>query len=272
MELDSLDSNRVRYAALELRTAMEALVYERVLIYEAELPEPELATWQPRQVFKVLLEIDPTADKSSSWSMAEESSPGVRCEPMMHIGTERVISTKELKQYYDKLGSYLHAPTVKQVRSDSAPTPDRMRECCRKVLEVIDEVLASTIHTADIKVASTTECFECGTTIICRMPREPGEGREVNCTKCDASYRVEPDEGATVIWKPLQVDIECGNPDCEAEVIVWHREIKQGAIWLCSDCGGHNRLVLGVQFVSKDEIGRDSDKEITKTKNGRPTA
>lgn len=42
-ELDSLDDNRLRYAALELRTAMEALVYERVLVYEAELPEQELS-------------------------------------------------------------------------------------------------------------------------------------------------------------------------------------------------------------------------------------
>ena len=47
-ELDSGDADRLPYAALELRKAMECLAYERLLLYRDELPEDKMAIWQPR--------------------------------------------------------------------------------------------------------------------------------------------------------------------------------------------------------------------------------
>lgn len=67
---------QLRYAALELRFAMEALTYDRAQAYVQEIPPDEMATWQPDKVIKVLLKIDPTADSSYTLSIGEEPYPG----------------------------------------------------------------------------------------------------------------------------------------------------------------------------------------------------
>lgn len=56
--LATANDDQLRYAALELRFAMEALTYDRAQAYAKEIPPEEMATWQPDKVMKVLLEID----------------------------------------------------------------------------------------------------------------------------------------------------------------------------------------------------------------------
>lgn len=253
-ELNSQADARVRYAALELRSAMEALVYDRLLLYEEELPAKELATWQPRKVFEVLLALDEHADSSSSLSYGIEPSPGVRPEFMTFAGTERVLSTRDLKKYYDKLGSFLHAPTVQQAREGSTLKPERMRTACAEVRAVIAEVLASPIFNINFKATSSTVvCTECSAKLVCRTPRNPGESRDVACTQCEASYRVTMDGESQPVWAPLQQEIKCGNPDCTRKVVVWQREIALGAWWTCKGCGGRNSLSLGVAYTPSAE-------------------
>jgi hypothetical protein len=65
-EMNSASLERLKYAALELRMAMECLTYERASSYAGELPPAEYATWQPRKLMQLLLEINPRADKNSS--------------------------------------------------------------------------------------------------------------------------------------------------------------------------------------------------------------
>jgi len=247
-ELAAKSDARIRYAALELRTAMEALVYERLLLYETELPEAELATWQPKRVFDVLLELDPNADQSSSLAMAEESSPGVQAGPFKHMGNERVISMKDLKKYYDRLGSYLHAPTVQQLRGGPSITPEQMRQRCQEVLGIIDGILSSPIWSVDFKTVSKMACAECAAAIVCRMPHKTDQGRIVNCTRCKASYRVEPEEEMQVTWHPLQETLKCGGQDCTGTCVVWQREMEPGMHWLCKTCGGRNGFAIGIAY------------------------
>jgi hypothetical protein len=260
-ELAAGSDSRVRYAALELRTAMEALVYERVLLYESELPDAELATWQPRRVFEVLLELNPHADQSSSVAIAPESSLGVRSGPFTDLGKDRVISTKELKTYYDRLGSYLHAPTVQQARSGAATTPEQMRKRCQEVLGVIDQVLSSRVFSVDFKVVARMACVECKATVICRMPFKPDEGRTIDCTRCKASYRVEPKEGSAVTWTPLHHTLQCQGPGCTDSCVVWPREVAPGTHWVCKSCGGRNRFAIGITYdlpQTGPEAGRNT--------------
>ena len=81
-ELASADEERLKYAALELRMAMESLTYDRALAYNAEFPPCEYETWQPRKVMAILLEIDPNADKDSSLAFGIEPSRGVTPDVM----------------------------------------------------------------------------------------------------------------------------------------------------------------------------------------------
>jgi len=260
-ELKSGDDIRLRYATLELRTAIEALAYERVLMYEDELPISELATWQPKRVFETLLKIDPYADQTSSIRMAKESAPGVPSEPLQELGTERVISIREIKKYYDKLGSYLHAPTVHQIANDSQTSPEKMRIRCEEIREILDKVLASPIYSVNFKISATIECSECGKPIVSRMPPDQAESQHVNCrdTKCPASYSVMCESGNAVTWEPMQHEVACGNTDCKHLFPVWHREFKAGTYWTCPRCKGKNEFAICVRYSAAETDDTNED-------------
>lgn len=251
-ELDSQVDERLRYAAVELRSAMEALVYERLLLYEAELPAKELATWQPHQVFAVLLNIDEYADSSSSLSYGLQASPGSPPERLEYAGTDRALSTRELKTFYNKLSSYLHTPTVQQVRSGGTPSHGRMRTGCKEVRDIIAEVLASKVFCIDFKQVATLNCVECSSKIVCRMPRKVGESRDVECTNstCSASYRVEPESESSTFWHPLREIVRCEGSGCAAKFGIWVRDVRPGYSWKCKQCGGTLAIVTGVTYTA----------------------
>ncbi|MCK1288940.1 hypothetical protein IVB41_34080 [Bradyrhizobium sp. 44] len=61
VELASADDERLPYAMLELRFAMEAITYDRAQAFKEDLPYEEYRTWQPRKVVAVLAGIDPAS-------------------------------------------------------------------------------------------------------------------------------------------------------------------------------------------------------------------
>ena len=246
-ELVSADDSRLTYAALELRVAMECLAYERVLLYKNELPPEKLGIWQPRKIMAVLLELDPSADKTCSLAVAIESSPGVRSEPFKSLGTDRVISNKEIKKYYDKLGSYLHAPTVRQATSDSTTSPDKVRSRCQEMAAIIGEALSSPVFNINIRSFATLPCERCGEEIVRRLKRD-GEDADAKCPACGAGYSISQLEDDKVEWMPHQETIQCRGETCTAEIHAWMDELDKGAHWTCDECGGRNVVSLGIQF------------------------
>lgn len=85
-ELETMRQDRLKYAALELRMAMEALTYDRANAYKAEIPPSEYEAWQPRKVMLLLLDIDPDADKNSAISVGAEKEPGKPAKDMNFLG------------------------------------------------------------------------------------------------------------------------------------------------------------------------------------------
>ena len=83
--------------------AMESITYERAKTYSAEIPPDEYATWQPRKIVQLLLEIDPNADKDSSLSYAIEDEFGKLGKNVSGLGTEKVLSLAAIKKHYDAL-------------------------------------------------------------------------------------------------------------------------------------------------------------------------
>jgi hypothetical protein len=144
-ELASGDDARFRYAALELRMAMEALTYDRALAFKDEFPPSEYQTWQPRKVMSILLEIDPSADASFGLAMGIEEEYGVQSPNMEFVGEERVLNMVALRKHYDALGSYLHLPSMKHVIDGKSVDFQRLRTRCDELVSLIDEALASRI-------------------------------------------------------------------------------------------------------------------------------
>jgi hypothetical protein len=76
IEIAADDADRLKYAALELRMALEALTYDRSYAYADDLPSRAWKDWQPRKFMAALLNLDPGADKDCSLAAVLDSLTG----------------------------------------------------------------------------------------------------------------------------------------------------------------------------------------------------
>ncbi len=227
--------------------SLEGLVYERATLYNKELSNKKLNTWQPRQLLGLLIEIDPYADKTSSISFGVEEEYGKPARVMQSLGTDRILSLGEIKKYYNRLGSYLHTPTLNQVAEGKGASPERIRTICTEVSEIIEKVLSSPVFKVDMKVTATLTCGKCGESIVRRIPPED-KTVIARCIECSASYEVVRVSDKQVEWKPLVKDIECANPSCKNVKQLWKCELTEGNSWICSTCNGRNQVMLGISY------------------------
>lgn len=260
-ELGSGDDERLKYAALELRMAIESLTYDRALAYKDEFPPAEYETWQPRKVMAVMLEIDPNADKDSSLAFGVEPSPGASPEVMQALGTERVLNMVTIKRHYDALGSYLHVPTIKQRKDGLAVDLKKFRARCEEITQYLTDVLTSPVWNATFGVFASIACVNCGHTIRKRIPRRQEEV-EAKCLECGATYNVTITGDNKARFEPDQVEVQCANPDCKVSIFPWRSEIEHGVGWTCDACGGRNEFRLVVRHrpatpLSRNDEGKD---------------
>ncbi len=241
----NLDAS-LKYAALDLRMAMEAITYDRALGYKDEFPPEEYETWQVKKVMAILLEIDPSADQDSSLFVGVEEEYGVPAKEMTPLGAEKVLNLKLLKSHYDALGSYLHVQTIKSLRSGKLIDYKKMRSRCEEISTFLAEVLSSPVFNLTFGAFAAIDCSGCGKTI---RKRSPVGAKKVlaDCHECEASYTLA-EEGDKVKWTPNLHELECGNPDCSFRVKLWHREVALGRKWVCAECGGDNIFSLGTIY------------------------
>lgn len=249
-ELAALEDHRIKYAALELRYAMEALTYERASKYAEELPKTEYETWQPRKLMEQLLDIDPTADKDSTISIGIEDEPGVPAKAMQELGSETVLSFTMLKKHYDALGSFLHMPTLKQLGSAKAVDYVKLRARSNDIIAFLEKVLASTVFNSNFAIFADVQCENCGSTIRKRMPHG-AEELSARCPGCDATYKVRDAGNGNVQWRIDGQDFTCSNAECSEQAFMLRRDIKIGTAWRCRGCGGVNQFGLGLFFAKE---------------------
>jgi len=253
-ELASSDAQRLKYAALELREAMESLTYDRALAYKDDFPPSEYETWQPKKVMMVLLEIDPNADKDSSLAFGIEPGLGQQPKTMQFLGTEKVLNMKTLKKHYDALGSYLHVQSMKQRRTGVTIDYNAMRKRCEDIAAFIGDLLKSRVFNSTLGLYAGMDCLRCEKLMRRKWP--DGEAKiKTKCFECGADYIVEDRGDEQYTWQADRVDIACGKPECGAIVNPFRSEITQGTYWNCRDCGGRNELRLGIVYLGqKDEV------------------
>lgn len=244
------DIYSIRYAALELRMSLEALIYQTAKKYEEELPERDIDTWQPRQLLIKLIEVDPNADKGVSVAIGIEEKYGQPAKEMNFIGNERVLSLADIKKYYDRLGSYLHTPTIKQIKNDKIPSKEKIQADCDGLATIIGEVLSSTIFNFDFKRMMRWECTQCQSKIVRRVPDDK-KAFLVNCTKCSASYNIQLTDEDSSHFIPLTKKVPCANSDCQEITDIWINDIKLNEQWICEHCNANNIFVLAVAKLDK---------------------
>lgn len=247
-ELASGDDERIKYAALELRFAMESLTYDRAVAYKEELPQSEYDTWQPKKLMNLLLDIDPYVDKDSTISFGLETTVGLPATIMHTIGAEKVLSMAILKKHYDALGNILHAPNLRQRQKNSRIDYSAWRKRCTDISDFISDVLSSPVFNSTFGIFTTTSCIACGKSIRKRnLPNSyPVKAK---CPNCEAEYIVKDAGSGKSSWEPDQIPINCANMECQSTIYVFRREIVAGAGWNCEKCGGRNIIRLGTTYT-----------------------
>lgn len=245
-EMASGCDERLSYAALELRMAIEAVTYERAKSFEKELPPQEYDVWQPSKLMKVLLELEPLADASGTLSFGLEDEPGVPAKEMRTLGSEKVFNLKDIKESYDALGSFLHQPTLRQLNS-GGHNWRKLRSRCASLVAKLEPILESPVFNINFGTFTTFKCMN----VECEKPvrkRLPSGQKEVPapCLECGAEHRVTVGSDGVVTIYPVTQDVPCANKACWHILKLFPHELKEGVNWKCPECGTVCQLGLAV--------------------------
>ena len=232
-------------AALQLRMAMEALTYERAMIYAEDLGPEQMKTWQPKQLMDRILDVDPQADQAAALSFGVELSDGAKPETMTLLGTDNVLSLATLRKNYGALGSYLHTPTLDQLEKEKPHDMRKLRARCETIAEAVEVVLASKIWAVAITQSGAIDCLRCGVNLRRRI-RNDVSSQIVQCWECKASYTMRLTPQGQVAFDPCQLEIRCVSVGCKATNCLWEDEFQRGTQWDCHSCGTKQRLALSV--------------------------
>lgn len=248
--LATQDEPSLRYAALELRMTMEAVVYDKMGAYKAEIPQAEYDTWQPTRVLKALLEIDPKADQSVTIAIGIEDTPGAPASQMSLLGAETPLNNKTLRGNYDAVGNYLHVPTIKQFATKGGADMTRLRERCEALVAALDAVLEGALFNVSIGQFTMIDCFRCGKEIRKRFTADSPKEMRATCIHCNAPHRVIAD-GDDYLWTSIAYDVPCGDTTCDGRTKVFEDQLAEWNTFECGKCGISNTMTIGVTMTSK---------------------
>ncbi|WP_430429202.1 hypothetical protein [Parasphingorhabdus sp.] len=238
------DDKADTYAALEMRQAFEALIYERAIDYLDDLSKEEIRLWRPPLLLKKIVEIDPTADLTIEFSL--EKTPGGK--DWISLGIANRIGLKQLKKHYFALGSFLHTPSLsnvlKQTNSDKA---EALSKLCDSSAELLNKVIGSTLRMSAHEIFGRTElkCSQCATLIsrnvaALKTPQNSKPGTHeiisINCSTCIASFDLFYREPDGIVWREQRWQRPCPVADCNGSHEKWIREMFDGVRTTCAEC------------------------------------
>lgn len=253
--LETSDDEVLRYACLELRMALEMVIYDLLRAYCKRSPDlADLAHWQPRPVLKALIEVDPFADRSPTINYARQGKDHSH-GPMKTLGTDNRLRLRDAAKYHHALSNFLHAPVLARVEAGEVTEPTTIRRKCYEVLEDLERVLTSQIWNAVLLDGRTFEC-ECGVK-ICRTldnPAKPGELflKELTCRSCGLSWLVKI--GSATGEPRFRKKYASGPcPNCSGTLALPNNQAKDGAHVSCK-CGATFKLVEALSLEPIEEL------------------
>lgn len=258
--LSVADENQFIYAALELRRAFEALVYENALRFTDELVGEDYSVWQPAQLLERLLEIDPVADATLEMKMQDPQTG-----EWLSLGHQRRIALPTLRKRYHALGNYLHAPSLTQMLHGRRQDLNSLLKLCSECMELIEEDLKATLRLGRMAIfgSVTIECRQCGAPIrrllnALKTPQNKAPGTKkfivAKCSKCPASYEICADGADGVMWREQRWTGNCPYPGCEGRHTKWAREVKDRMASTCPSCGKRAVFTQAYTFLPEDVL------------------
>lgn len=208
--LASGDEVRLRYAALELRMCIEALAYSLLKLHRSEASLNLMGTWQPDRMLKELAEIVRGVTGRRDFELTVPEIGSIKI-------TEYRLDGPWVRRRYQKIGSLLHVPMLRQLETATEPTAEKIRSQCDEIEKVLSIILGS--EGFDIKIER-----------LCGWP----------CTYNGCAYVIEKDYD----WFDNHTQTTC--PECGAVHIVercdeYIRYKIKTEYWLCTTCGTVNQ-------------------------------
>jgi len=240
------DESSIRYVCLELRFAIEYLVYQNLQAYLEEVDNAALQKWTPKQVINEMLEIDPLADKSAGIACGIEEVYGMGSKDMRFIGEDRRFSVKWANSNHNALGNFLHAPTLFQINSGNVPTLEKMTVKIQEIVGVIEKILSSPVFNVNFGQFYSFKC-DCGRNIKRRIGSFKLEDG-IKCPSCGAVWDIVSEDETVDHVKFLERRIIYRCFACGLENTIGVNKIREGERLICQ-CGAESIVVLALQSI-----------------------
>lgn len=235
--LEKGDIASLRYACLELRQCIEVIAYKKVSTYRKFIPESKLNTWQPKQVFNFLEKIDPLSIEDYTFRMYQQEPDGTLGNIVIDIG-HRTLKKTHFNKYYNKLGSYLHTPTLAQQPTYS----ENIIKLQKFIIKVIEDLrpLVECRFDSNFGMVFNVECSSCKEIIYLRK-QSLSINSVFSCPKaeCQTQHHVQSidkDENFTFIPRQFILPCSCGRTNS-----INIRNHKDSYSLIC-DCGKNHLL------------------------------
>jgi hypothetical protein len=237
--LSRQDDSVLRYACLELRGCLEAVAYDKLMVYKKRLPR-SVYKWQPPKLFKALLQIEPDADQSFVLRYSKESEPGVSTGDWKTFGEHRTFGIRWLDANYHKLGNYLHAPFPDEHGTVKQTDPKALREYVEKLIRELAPIVASSIDSSLAEIVEF-QCIRCQQPIACNL-KGVKRSKAATCleSNCGAEYFAD-DSSEPIKFVLKAMDFKCLR--CDKPITVESRFLKVGYEFKCSECQSVHSLV-----------------------------
>ncbi|TWC35077.1 hypothetical protein FBY03_111125 [Pseudomonas sp. SJZ079] len=185
--MDAGDQVSLRYACLELRLSLEKIVYQKLAQLKDKIPPAVYRTWQPQKALKLLLSFEPRADQDNTIDIRQNNADGTPAGDWIHLGEYRMFSAKRLNTLYNKVGKYLHTPSLKEHDTLQPLTHAMISD----VLEEIKRVAEATI-VVSVNSINNVECKFCRHPVyVSKSQIDSGSIVECYNQKCEAKYAVK---------------------------------------------------------------------------------
>lgn len=225
LEKDDLSS--LRYASLEMRYALEAHVYERLLKEAEELPRSIIEKWEPNKAMKMLSMFDELADMDLKLTISEQDGSN----PIEIIYNN--IKNSDLSKFYNTLGSFLHLPQPSKSENYKID-----RNKILKILETLKKLTTGNL----IIVKTHYNSFECE---ACNLPilytdKYATNHDTITCQndQCKVEYFIEHKDDIFNFGSKLV----CNCPKCNSDLGIFYSRLKFGERIKCTTCAAEYRI------------------------------
>jgi hypothetical protein len=232
---------------------IEFLIFYRAQGYVQYLNDDVSTKWTPKQVLSELLNADPLADETVSLSVGAQPDLARPPEAMQGMGEDRRFKLKWADTNWNALSSFLHAPTLQQLK-DRPPSHDKIVARAHRIAEHLTHVLAAPVHRfVGGQVHILPACSECGKqTVRLAAGVTKAGGFICRTPTCKAIYDLEEDDQHRVGFLLRTMDVEC--PNCKEIASHKAHHVVPGGKLSCG-CGVTMNVIMQLS-VEIEEIQR----------------